>query len=65
MSVAELVLPRRHASLVRRTAKHARRPQIAFGIIVALFWLIVILTVQWWAPHDVRARPHLARPDCA
>ncbi len=55
MSVAELVLPRRHASLVRRTAKHARRPQIAFGIIVALFWLIVILTVQWWAPHDVLA----------
>ena len=29
-----------------------RRPSIAFGVVVLLSWIVVILTVQWWAPHD-------------
>jgi peptide/nickel transport system permease protein len=29
-----------------------RRPTIALGSTVALAWLVVILTVQWWAPYD-------------
>ncbi|MBI4933738.1 MAG: ABC transporter permease [Actinobacteria bacterium] len=29
-----------------------RRPQIAFGLIVCFIWLVVILTVHWWAPYD-------------
>ena len=48
---AAVEFPRR-SSLARRTARHARRPQIAFGIVVGSLWLLVLLTVQWWAPYD-------------
>ncbi len=29
-----------------------RRPQFAFGLLVIGFWLVVIVTVDFWAPHD-------------
>jgi peptide/nickel transport system permease protein len=29
-----------------------RRPGIAFGVAVVLFWLVVLVTVHWWAPYD-------------
>lgn len=32
--------------------RHLRRPSIAFGTAVLAFWFVVVLTVQWWAPHD-------------
>ena len=51
MTIAAVELPRR-SSLARRTAHHARRPQIAFGAAVAVAWFVVLLTVQWWAPFD-------------
>lgn len=35
-----------------RVAKLLRNPGIAFGTIVVLTWLIIMLTVQWWAPYD-------------
>ncbi|MEY2580489.1 MAG: peptide/nickel transport system permease protein [Ilumatobacteraceae bacterium] len=28
-----------------------RRPTVIGGMIVAVFWLIVVFTVQWWAPY--------------
>lgn len=37
---------------MRAWLAHLRRPSIAFGVIVLAFWVLVILTVQWWAPHD-------------
>lgn len=37
---------------MRAWLAHLRRPSIAFGVIVLAFWVIVILTVQWWAPYD-------------
>jgi peptide/nickel transport system permease protein len=29
-----------------------RRPTVIFGLIVTAFWLIVLFTVQWWAPYS-------------
>jgi peptide/nickel transport system permease protein len=28
-----------------------RRPSMAIGGVVVLFWLVTLLTVQWWAPY--------------
>ena len=28
-----------------------KRPTVIGGLIVAIFWLIVVFTVQWWAPY--------------
>ena len=39
-------------SRFRRVATQLRRPSIAFGGVVVFLWLIVVLTVQWWAPYD-------------
>lgn len=35
-----------------RMASMLRRPGIAFGTFVTLAWLIIMLTVHWWAPYD-------------
>jgi len=29
-----------------------RRPTVIFGRIVTAIWLIVLFTVQWWAPYS-------------
>lgn len=41
-----------------------RRPQVAFGIVVSTFWLLVMLTVSWWAPGGLfaSAGKRLERP---
>jgi peptide/nickel transport system permease protein len=52
--VVQPIAPPERARLVGWSA--LRRPQIAFGVGVALFWLIVMFTVQWWAPYDPLAR---------
>ena len=36
----------------RRLLRLLRRPGIAFGVAVVLFWLVVLVTVHWWAPYD-------------
>lgn len=36
----------------RRLLRLLRRPGIAFGVAVVLFWLVVLITVHWWAPYD-------------
>jgi peptide/nickel transport system permease protein len=51
VTITAVELPRR-SSLARRSARHARRPQIAFGVVVALAWFVVLVTIQWWAPYD-------------
>ena len=51
MTITVGELPRR-SSLARRSARHARRPQIAFGVVVAFIWFVVLVTIQWWAPYD-------------
>ncbi len=37
---------------VKRFAATLRRPSLAFAAVVIVFWLLVLLTVQWWAPYD-------------
>ena len=50
----------------RRAARRGllRRPTVAFGALVALFWLVVVFTVGWWAPYDplALAGPRLTPP---
>lgn len=48
----------------RTLGRHARRPAVAAGVIVIVFWLMVMLTVQWWAPNDPYevAGPRLQSP---
>ncbi|MDA2988209.1 MAG: ABC transporter permease [Actinomycetota bacterium] len=29
-----------------------RHPAIAFGVMISAAWLVVVLTVHWWAPYD-------------
>lgn len=36
-------------SMLRR---FAGRPQIALGLAIVVLWLVVIVTVRWWAPFD-------------
>lgn len=32
--------------------RHAlRRPQIAFGVLISVFWFLVVVTVNLWAPY--------------
>lgn len=45
-------LDRRPAPSWRRMLVHLRRPSIAFGAVVVGFWLVVMVTVHWWAPYD-------------
>lgn len=33
-------------------SRFLRHPAIAFGTFVTVAWLIVMVTVQWWAPYD-------------
>ena len=35
-----------------RMARLLRNPGIAFGTFITVAWLIVMLTVHWWAPYD-------------
>jgi len=44
-----------------------RRPQIAFGVVVAVGWLVVIVTVDLWTPYDAFAAsgPRLEAPSAA
>lgn len=35
----------------RPFARALRRPQFAIGIAVLAFWILVIVTVSWWAPY--------------
>jgi peptide/nickel transport system permease protein len=35
----------------RRRPSRARLPAL-IGLLVVLFWIVVALTVQWWAPYD-------------
>jgi peptide/nickel transport system permease protein len=44
-----------------------RRPQIAFGVVVAVGWLVVIATIDLWAPYDPFAAsgPRLEAPSAA
>lgn len=44
--------PLRKHVLHRATSVIAGRPSIAFAMLVISFWVIVMLTVQWWAPFD-------------
>jgi len=30
----------------------AKRPQVAFGLVIGIFWLIVLCSVSIWAPYD-------------
>ena len=39
-------------SFLIRAFNVGRRPQVAFGLVIALFWLIVLTTVSIWAPYD-------------
>ena len=43
---------RRRAVSGRAVRDALRRPAIAFGAAVILIWLLVTVTVQWWAPYD-------------
>ena len=53
----------------RREARRGllRRPTVAFGTVVALFWLIVVISVSWWAPYQplARAGTRLTSPNAA
>lgn len=48
----------------RALRRNARRPAVAAGVVVIAFWLLVMLTVQWWAPYDPYevAGPRLQSP---
>ena len=35
-----------------RAREALRRPQVVFGLVVLGFWVVVALTVDWWAPYD-------------
>ncbi len=35
-----------------RIGRLLRNPGIAFGAVVTLTWLVIMLTVHWWAPYD-------------
>lgn len=49
----------------RRARTALRRPSIAVAAVVITFWVIVLLTVQWWAPYDpfTEAGPRLQAPN--
>lgn len=46
-AVHPAVAPRRRL----RISKELRRPTIVAGALVAFAWLVVVLTVSWWAPY--------------
>lgn len=52
-------------SRTQTLGRHARRPAVAAGVIVIVFWLMVMLTVQWWAPYGPYevAGPRLQPPN--
>lgn len=53
------------ATRARRLRAHLRRPSIAVAVAIIGFWLVVLVTVQWWAPYrpyDV-AGPRLQSPN--
>jgi peptide/nickel transport system permease protein len=56
--------PARQHLLRRALAATRRRPSIAFAVVVISFWVLVLLTVQWWAPYDpyTEAGPRLQPP---
>ena len=39
-------------SRLSRVSDVAKRPQVAFGLVIGIFWLIVLCTVSIWAPYD-------------
>lgn len=57
--------PNARRGRLRRARSSLRRPSIAFAAVVISFWVIVLLTVQWWAPYDpfVEAGPRLQSPN--
>ena len=46
-AVHPVTVPRRRAWI----SKELRRPTIVAGALVAIAWLVVVLTVSWWAPY--------------
>lgn len=50
-----------------RVLGHLRRPQVAFGVGVAVLWVCVIATIDLWAPYSPYAAsgPSLAGPSAA
>ncbi len=48
VTTATAATPKRHRWKV---SKELRRPPIIAGAVVALAWLVVVLTVSWWAPY--------------
>ena len=47
VSVSELRI-----KIAQNFFQSARRPQIAFGLTVAIFWMIVLVSIHVWAPFD-------------
>jgi peptide/nickel transport system permease protein len=39
-------------SRLGRASDVAKRPQVAFGLVIGIFWLIVLCSVSIWAPYD-------------
>lgn len=51
----------------RRLRANLRRPAIAVAVVVMSFWILVLATVQWWAPYGPYevAGPRLQSPNGA
>ncbi len=55
----------RRSVLRRASSVAAARPSIAFAAVVISVWVVVMFTVQWWAPFDpyAEAGPRLQPPN--
>ena len=47
----EIEIEKRQSRL-SRVSDVAKRPQVAFGLVIGIFWLIFLCSVSIWAPYD-------------
>jgi peptide/nickel transport system permease protein len=43
---------KKRQSRLSRVSDVAKRPQVAFGLVIGIFWLIVLCSISIWAPYD-------------
>lgn len=53
MSLNEInILNEKKQSEINRLLRVAKRPQVAFGLVIGSFWLIVLFSISLWAPYE-------------
>lgn len=53
MSLNEInIVNEKKQSEINRLLRVAKRPQVAFGLVIGSFWLIVLFSISLWAPYE-------------